>query len=1186
MIKYLTPLLNSNKNVSVLSDTISANVSGTATCVGCTLIKNGVDSGLSSTSIVSGDTLVLKVLTSPIFSTAVQAACSVGPDTYIFQVVTKDDTHLYAKTEFDDIGPLDSLSLPDTVTYTPRLDLNTLEVISPVTGLVTNTIGLVSPSQQVTLDSAEALIIVMDYYADKVLFIGPTSLEVVASLSLPAGSLPSSGLYTVDADNKRYDWVTASGTNHLLKIDLQSMSIVNTVFVGNRPLGLAVDRTNNTLWVSNFLDNTVSKVSYAGVVLATYAVGAGPTELVVDPLTRKCWVACSRDNRVFILDPTSGNVTAITVGENPWDIEIVGNVAYVSNSWDGTISKISTSTYSVVSTYYVCAYPGDLTSDAVGNLWVASFGESSIFKISNDVIVSTTPVAKIPRSITFDATGNLWVASMYGGTPIRTYVYDYLPDRISFLPLIGVAPNTVVSSTQAVISGLGTGLQVPCSIPNVLGFSLLKNGTSVGVSTTVTNGDQIGLQQTTDPSLVGSITQEVKVVCGQQIASFAATTLLEDVTPNQITFVELAGASTGTPFTSNTVTLSGMTAGVTSVASVDRGVLVVNEVNTGLQSASVSNGDGLAISMSSALVADQTVTSKITIGTMWEEWTILTSQTYTDYTGVLPVIADVTPAPLDQVVTATVVVSGITDPPLPDPLSPDQSWAPNTALLKIGNFPDNLLTLGLTSGTTLVVKNGDLVLISVRSAKAFNTTTTRTVFLNQHPLTFNVTTALDNQPDLVVFRDQMETIPWTPYTSNAVTISGMDVGVMSPVTVTIGTISVNGIDKGQSATVVDGDLLSWTLSPEGPYSGTRTYTMDLNGVQATWSFYNMSLLGASKDQKYVSYSGRRSENLLWVEHLNSHSVAATHPAIGVVSAPTRITNQLVYKKQPLPLNTLGTKGWESQAKPPHFLNPYAKGSWKRRIEIAHNGSPVAFLKQSINSEAMVSNSWATATLTAYGLASCSWNTAEYPTAIGRSVSREWDIQILGNVTASISWVEQALAEKLSRQDQWAIPVLPNRVLLQSVAVHLATSLTYMPVGSAILDTLPLSRILIPFLSKIAVKVIGNSSASLPMGQIKVDNVKAVRVPNTALVTERSSVILEPLHYAKAVAVTKTDLGLGIGNTPKTLRFATQAQAISDGTTRWKFTSVQAVSYGDGTYIWIGNCSTYKPFKLSGYLSGG
>lgn len=154
---------------------------------------------------------------------------------------------------------------------------------------------------------------------------------------------------------------------HLLRLDANTGRVVERITTGNNPLALASD--GGVLWVSDILDNTVSRVDRTGAVTAKANVGRGPTGIALG--LGSVWVSDSADDDVKRVDPnTASVVTTIPVGLGPTAIAVGSGAVWVANRYDGTISRIDPHSNKVTKTITVGGSPVGLAF-ARGSLWAS-----------------------------------------------------------------------------------------------------------------------------------------------------------------------------------------------------------------------------------------------------------------------------------------------------------------------------------------------------------------------------------------------------------------------------------------------------------------------------------------------------------------------------------------------------------------------------------------------------------------------------------------------------------------------------------------------------------------------------------------------------------------------------------------------------------------------------------------------
>ena len=108
---------------------------------------------------------------------------------------------------------------------------------------------------------------------------------------------------------------------------------------------------------------------------------------------------------------------AVTVGQNPGGIAYGAGSIWVTNTSDGTVSRINPRTHTVIQTITVHAQPVGIAVNG-DNVWVANSGDSSVSWINaakDDAEVARIAVGNGPSAIVADAKG-AWVANTVDDT--------------------------------------------------------------------------------------------------------------------------------------------------------------------------------------------------------------------------------------------------------------------------------------------------------------------------------------------------------------------------------------------------------------------------------------------------------------------------------------------------------------------------------------------------------------------------------------------------------------------------------------------------------------------------------------------------------------------------------------------------------------------------------------------------
>jgi YVTN family beta-propeller protein len=94
-----------------------------------------------------------------------------------------------------------------------------------------------------------------------------------------------------------------------------------------------------SVWVSNALEGTVSRIDTHTLAVRTIDVGGSPVGLAFG--AGSLWVANSEAREVAQIDPESAKVVQrIPVGNGPRGVAVGFDAVWVANSLDGTVSQI------------------------------------------------------------------------------------------------------------------------------------------------------------------------------------------------------------------------------------------------------------------------------------------------------------------------------------------------------------------------------------------------------------------------------------------------------------------------------------------------------------------------------------------------------------------------------------------------------------------------------------------------------------------------------------------------------------------------------------------------------------------------------------------------------------------------------------------------------------------------------
>lgn len=148
-------------------------------------------------------------------------------------------------------------------------------------------------------------------------------------------------------------YVTASGEDLIVPVNLQTNTAGTPFPVGGVPWGVAFAPDGKTAWVTNEDDGRVSVIDTATrqLVGPPIPVGEEPINIVFSADGKTAYVNNLESNSISVIDTASRQVVAtIPVGEEPWGLGLTpdGTKLYVSNYADDNVSVIDTATRQVV----------------------------------------------------------------------------------------------------------------------------------------------------------------------------------------------------------------------------------------------------------------------------------------------------------------------------------------------------------------------------------------------------------------------------------------------------------------------------------------------------------------------------------------------------------------------------------------------------------------------------------------------------------------------------------------------------------------------------------------------------------------------------------------------------------------------------------------------------------------------
>jgi YVTN family beta-propeller protein len=242
-------------------------------------------------------------------------------------------------------------------------------------------------------------------------------------------------------------WVTNSVDDTVSRIDPQTRNI-QTIPVGASPTAIAFGE--GFVWVANDQDRTVSQISpEANRVVQVIPVGNGPRAIAAG--AGSVWVANGVDGTISRIDPVTGAAPkTVPVGPNPSGIVVVGRTIWVTSEAAGTVSELDASSNAIVRTVSVGNGPSAI-ANGEGAIWVTNAQDSTVSRIDprTGSVTEAVPTGRNPRALAVGL-GAVWVANADDGTVTEI---DATSRRVAKTISIESSPTAVAVAAGSVWTG-------------------------------------------------------------------------------------------------------------------------------------------------------------------------------------------------------------------------------------------------------------------------------------------------------------------------------------------------------------------------------------------------------------------------------------------------------------------------------------------------------------------------------------------------------------------------------------------------------------------------------------------------------------------------------------------------------------------------------------------------------------
>lgn len=305
-----------------------------------------------------------------------------------------------------------------------------------------------------------------------------------------------------------------------------------------------------------------------------------------------------------------------------------------------------------------------------------------------------------------------------------------------------------------------------------------------------------------------------------------------DTTPDPFTFTDVTNATLSTQYTSNTVTVSGINSPAN--ISITGGTYSINGGAYTSSSGTILNGQTVTVRVTSSGSFSTAVNAVLTIGGVSDTYSVTTLAS--DTTPNAFTFTDVTGATIStQYTSNSITVTGINSP----------------AAISITGGTYNVNGGSYTSSSGNVSLN-DVVTVRTTSSSSFSTAVNVVLTIGGVSDTYTVTTqAADTTPSAFTFVDVSGASQNTVYTSNAITV----LGINSPANISItgGTYSIDGgAFTSSSGTVSLNQTVSVRVTSSASLNTAVSATLTIGGVSDTYTVTTAAVAPTSDKSKGIN----------------------------------------------------------------------------------------------------------------------------------------------------------------------------------------------------------------------------------------------------------------------------------------------------------------------------------------------
>ena len=247
-------------------------------------------------------------------------------------------------------------------------------------------------------------------------------------------------------------YVVNSGARSISIVSTPQFSVLDTILLtaGIEPTDIAIipDSKNlieGKLYITNRISNDVTVVNtMTKRVSKTIAVGTYPSAIAADIVRKEIYVTNERSNNLSIINAVDDTLVAnISVDTRPTGVVVGNDKVYVFNEGSNKISVVSPSLRKVVSTIFVEGPPKRGMQGFFNRLFIANTAANTLtFLNSQDIVTRTIPVGIKPLGLAGDEKRNRLYIANYGDSTVS--LINPIGEKVLKELYVGKSPYAVL----------------------------------------------------------------------------------------------------------------------------------------------------------------------------------------------------------------------------------------------------------------------------------------------------------------------------------------------------------------------------------------------------------------------------------------------------------------------------------------------------------------------------------------------------------------------------------------------------------------------------------------------------------------------------------------------------------------------------------------------------------------------